>query len=671
MDNRLCYEGWDLTTSPVPPRTVLYSLPPIGIGTDHVESLTSYLSRLAAAHAVPAGALIARELRPRLAPSRPALSPSGTLGISREATVPSNIYILNGVGVCPQRWVHLLQQLTGQSGLCFLTALCWGDAIASHAVVRRQRAWCSQCYAEWRAAGQAIWEPLLWAFTAVQECIHHRCLLQERCPACGRQFHQLTSRSRAGYCYFCQQWLGTSHPDMSTAPAALSSSANVVRWATETLAEFVRAAPTLPARPSREGLRANLRTCIQEVSGGSLEVFARLARAAPISVSCWMTGKTRPRLDVLLRISYRLGLPVLTLVSTPPTTFTADWAQVKDTVQRTQWADVEPSRQQRGRLALVQALQSSTPPSVAEIARQVGYASPVALRRLDPERYQQLVRRSRATTSACHDRSRQPPASVAVVEMVLREALQQDEIPSLQHLAHNLGYADPRSLKDRAPTLSRALVVKRTTHGQQRKRTQEQLLRAALKEDPPPTVGSLAQRLGYKSSAILRRRWPGLYAALVKRSSERNHNRWRRLNTALVVALREEPPPSLATIAQRVAQHPTTLRNHFPELARQVCARFLAAQHSHVAQRQQQQHLTIRQIVTALAQQGVYPSYRRVQQSLGDLPRLNFARFQAAVQEARQALGIPLDTSRGRCPSVQPLTANGAVPYAVHPKSEA
>jgi hypothetical protein len=431
MGDRLCYEGWDLTTLPAPTRTTLYSLPPIGVGTDHVESLTSYLSRLAAAHAVPAGALLARELRPRLAPSRLYLSPSGSLGVSPEATVPSNIYILNGLGACPQHWVRLLEQLTGQSGLRFLTALGWGDAIASHGVVRRQRAWCPQCYEEWRAAGQVIWEPLLWVFTAVRECVRHRCLLQEHCPACGRELHQLTSRSRPGYCYFCQQWLGTVRLGLPTRPPPLSSPGAVVRWATETVAEFVRTAPSLPAAPSRVGLRANLRTCIQEVSGGSLHVFARLARTAPISVYCWMAGKTMPRLDVLLRISYRLGLPVLTLVSTPPATFTADWAQVKDTVQQTQWPEVEPSRRQRGQLALVQALQSRTPPSVAEIARQVGYSKPVALRRLDPERYQQLVRRSRATTGARHERTRQPPAGTAAVEAALQEALQQDWIPPL------------------------------------------------------------------------------------------------------------------------------------------------------------------------------------------------------------------------------------------------
>jgi len=46
-------ESWDLTVPDVPPRARFYSQEPIGIGTPLVESLTSYLLRLAEAHGVP------------------------------------------------------------------------------------------------------------------------------------------------------------------------------------------------------------------------------------------------------------------------------------------------------------------------------------------------------------------------------------------------------------------------------------------------------------------------------------------------------------------------------------------------------------------------------------------------------------------------------------------
>lgn len=44
---------WDLTLPPIPPRSRLFCLPPVGIGTAAVESLTGYVARLAMTHGVP------------------------------------------------------------------------------------------------------------------------------------------------------------------------------------------------------------------------------------------------------------------------------------------------------------------------------------------------------------------------------------------------------------------------------------------------------------------------------------------------------------------------------------------------------------------------------------------------------------------------------------------
>ncbi|MEM9271562.1 MAG: hypothetical protein AAGA80_01180, partial [Cyanobacteria bacterium P01_F01_bin.143] len=44
------YESCDLGRPQFPTRSRLYHLEPVGIGTPHVESLTSYISRLAEAH---------------------------------------------------------------------------------------------------------------------------------------------------------------------------------------------------------------------------------------------------------------------------------------------------------------------------------------------------------------------------------------------------------------------------------------------------------------------------------------------------------------------------------------------------------------------------------------------------------------------------------------------
>src|SRR5881628_1288542 len=65
MQMQTAYESWDFTRPVLPPRSRLYSLEPIGIGTPLCESLSGYIARLADAHAVSVGDLVGRGL-PRL-----------------------------------------------------------------------------------------------------------------------------------------------------------------------------------------------------------------------------------------------------------------------------------------------------------------------------------------------------------------------------------------------------------------------------------------------------------------------------------------------------------------------------------------------------------------------------------------------------------------------------
>jgi len=61
----LC-EIWDLTLPAYSPHSRLYALEPLGVDTSHVESLTSYMARLAAAHSVSLRTLVIQELLPLL-----------------------------------------------------------------------------------------------------------------------------------------------------------------------------------------------------------------------------------------------------------------------------------------------------------------------------------------------------------------------------------------------------------------------------------------------------------------------------------------------------------------------------------------------------------------------------------------------------------------------------
>src|SRR5215472_8820879 len=121
MTNALTrFEVWAPTRETPPPRSRLYSLEPIGIGTPEVESLSSYLNRLAQAHCVTVTTLIAHELLPHI--STPArvrqaapLSRGGLRGLGQP--LAQRIY---GLGRTAATWVNGLEMVTGRRDLRFL-----------------------------------------------------------------------------------------------------------------------------------------------------------------------------------------------------------------------------------------------------------------------------------------------------------------------------------------------------------------------------------------------------------------------------------------------------------------------------------------------------------------------------------------------------------------------
>lgn len=161
MLDSITYESWNCDVAvPIPKRSYLYHLRPIGVGATHVESLTGYIARLAEAHNVPAGVLLTRELLPHIrqqshsAKQRPP---------APNYTFIYDAHMLNGLSNCPRNWVRALETLTGQTSLHVLTMLSWGQVISHLHLIRRRRAWCPYCFDCWRNANLPVYEPLIWA----------------------------------------------------------------------------------------------------------------------------------------------------------------------------------------------------------------------------------------------------------------------------------------------------------------------------------------------------------------------------------------------------------------------------------------------------------------------------------------------------------------------------
>jgi len=379
------YELWDMAPLALPPRSRLFHLAPIGVGTPQVESLTSYAARLAEAHRVQPRHLVAREILPLL--GRPRLEhipfPS-MLNILRNST-----HAHNGLGTLARDLVRALETLTGRRDLHFLTLLPWAEVLSTQQLQRRTRAFCPACFEEWRQAGQAVYEPLLWTLVPIISCPRHQQRLRLTCsyPDCRYVAPWLGARSRPGYCARCDRWQGSANDvEGSTGDALTETELTTHAWVAEAVGELLAAAPSLPAPPRREQLLRTLVGWTRSRRTGSRQAWARQVGLTESTIRHWERGEIVPSLWLLLHVCYHLRTsPLRVLTGTvadlppvdpePPSALPFPLRPVR---ARTAF-DCETMRQ-----ALEDILTSTEepPPSLREVARRLGRAEEVLRRRL-------------------------------------------------------------------------------------------------------------------------------------------------------------------------------------------------------------------------------------------------------------------------------------------------
>src|SRR5439155_8760116 len=96
-----------------PPRSRLYSLLPEGIDTPFIESLTSYINRLAWSYRIAPRILVAQEIIPHLSRTYHFQSSPSLLG----AYCRSEAMSINGTGETANDWSSTLTQLTMKENL--------------------------------------------------------------------------------------------------------------------------------------------------------------------------------------------------------------------------------------------------------------------------------------------------------------------------------------------------------------------------------------------------------------------------------------------------------------------------------------------------------------------------------------------------------------------------
>jgi hypothetical protein len=243
-----------------------------------IESMTSYVARLAAAHLVRPRCLLAFVCAP-----------------------PVNyLRALNSMHTSTAAVVDALESQTGVSGLQFLTLLPWRRVLSSINSLAKMQRWCPQCLNEWRSAGTPIYYPLLWCLATARCCIGHACELASRCPnpTCQQEIALL---STPGRCSACGSWLGGS----VTAPSPRTYEDI---WFTDASGWLLRRGQALSGPLTSDGLRNFFAGLFGVLGHGHVDPFrVRLGLPADMLYR-WRAGTSLPSVDMLLTFCARLNV---------------------------------------------------------------------------------------------------------------------------------------------------------------------------------------------------------------------------------------------------------------------------------------------------------------------------------------------------------------------------
>lgn len=357
------------------PRSTLHALPPLGLGTPEVESLTSYFCRLAKSHACTTNDL-AKFIIERIQPGRWETH-QGTPGKSRFIWYQRSI---SGVGDSALSWTSMLSELTGVTMLQRLTLLPLQGCIAAKGLMAMQARWCPHCLADDQREGQQPYFRLAWDISRNRLCARHRTALVARCPHCSASNVRHSANFVVpGWCTACGCFLGTPIPEEAAVSQNTEQELEIeqairIGHLLATISTSPEARPTFI--PDIESFHQGIERLIGDMDGGVTAHFARRLGVRKSTVHYWRTGRTPLTLDTLVRIAMHCGVSLPNLLQGK----LSDWSPPATTQQLVLQLVYPASNQHRPkrqhdwdaiRQHLRDELNQTEPRSVTEVAKSL------------------------------------------------------------------------------------------------------------------------------------------------------------------------------------------------------------------------------------------------------------------------------------------------------------
>lgn len=281
-------------------RSILYNLEPMGIGTPFVESLTSYITRIADAHCVQTGSLISKVYAPCL--NKEYLSKISMRG--GNGFFDSAIGI-NGLGKLANEFSELTDKFTGRSDLSCTTLKNWSSIFPNRGLLKKTKSWCPKCYEELKLSDEVIYDPLIWNFQIVNYCLKHKSPLLNICESCNRSVPVINRTSIPGFCSKCGNWLGST---------SLTSEEEIKEGENEYLSDILLIEELLAQTDldlSSIKMSELIAFYVNEVFDKSPSKAAKYLKIPRSTFILWVSGYGLPSIHYLIQICKILGISII------------------------------------------------------------------------------------------------------------------------------------------------------------------------------------------------------------------------------------------------------------------------------------------------------------------------------------------------------------------------
>lgn len=284
-------------------RSDLYSIEPIGLKTEVVESLSSYLIRVAYEHNVSVGHLFNKIIFTEM--NKSYLEQASTRGGNRfyEKGKTINGYMENAVEI-----VRIVELLTSRGDLTNLTLLKLKEFIPLRNLLKDTLAWCSDCIRNMEGNEEVIYYPLIWQLKPIKICKKHNRFLIDRCPSCKNTVDIIRRQMIPGCCPNCRSTLSQDIEYQRRNPAELKWDLFVYENMGDLLSIDENKTVVQDFKPI---FLSKFNTINEAFFSNNVASFSRFLDIPKSTLRCWINGQNFPSLDNILKICFKFNIKIL------------------------------------------------------------------------------------------------------------------------------------------------------------------------------------------------------------------------------------------------------------------------------------------------------------------------------------------------------------------------